>query len=171
MSPLPSEPVTPWYKQFWPWFLIALLMSSVTFSMIYLALSIHFYDGSVSQDYYTRGLAINEQLAKQEQAGDLGLAATLRVDPRTGDVVVDLDGELRPERLYLDLIFPTDSDRDRSLALEHVREGRYVTVMDEPLQYRWYLQLQPRQGNDAPWRLVGEARFPSDSEVSLAPGI
>lgn len=166
-----SSPVTPWYKQFWPWFMIGLLSASVTFSMVYLAFSIYYYDGGVAQDYYTRGLAINQQLAKQENARGLGLAATLRADPQTGDIVVDLEGEQRPERLYLKLIFPTESSRDRSLVLEHVRGGRYVTQIDEPLRYRWYLHLQPAEGQDADWRLTGEARFPSDDEIALTPGL
>lgn len=165
------QSVTPWYKQFWPWFLIGLLCSSVAFSLIYLTLSIRYFDGSVGSDYYKRGLAINEQLAKQEHARDLGLSASLRADPRTGDVVVDLQGERRPERLYLTLIFPTSSDFDRELVLPHVREGRYVATIDEPLRHRWYLQLQPEAGEDAEWRLTGEARFPNDGEIDLVPGL
>ncbi|MDZ7854032.1 MAG: FixH family protein [Halomonas sp.] len=165
------ESIPPWYKQFWPWFLIGLLASSITFSLIYLTLSIRYYDGSVSGDYYEQGLAINEQLAKQEHAQALGLEAIMRVDDRTGDIVVDLQGERRPERLHLALIFPTDSDRDRSLTLEHVREGRYVGMVDERLNYRWYLQLQPAEGQNAEWRLTGEARFPSDDEIALIPGL
>lgn len=168
-SPQPN--LQPWYKQFWPWFMIGLLSASVTFSMVYLGFSIYYFDGGVAQDYYKRGLAINQQLAKQERARDLGLTATLRIDPRTGDVVADLSGDQRPERLYLDLIFPTDSGRDRSLTLEHVREGRYIAVMDQALQYRWYLQLQPEAGEDAEWRLTGEASYPSDDEVVLEPGL
>jgi|AntRauTorcE11898_2_1112593.scaffolds.fasta_scaffold29211_2 hypothetical protein len=167
----PNPTLQPWYKQFWPWFLIGLLLSSITFSLIYLALSIRYYDGSISGDYYERGLAINEQLAKQEHARELGLSASLLVDDHTGDVVIDLAGERRPERLHLTLIFPTDSDFDRELTLEHVREGRYVTTLDEPLRHRWYLQLQPEAGENAEWRLTGEARYPSDSEVALEPGL
>ncbi|TDR52479.1 MULTISPECIES: FixH family protein [Halomonas] len=165
------ESIPPWYKQFWPWFLIGLLASSVTFSLVYLTLSIRYYDGSVGGDYYKQGLAINEQLAKQEHARALGLEAVMRADARTGDIVVDLQGERRPERLHLALVFPTDSHRDRSLTLEHVRGGRYVGMIDEPLNYRWYLQLQPTEGRDAEWRLTGEARFPSDDEIALVPGL
>ncbi|WP_300273264.1 FixH family protein [Halomonas sp.] len=166
-----SDDIKPWYKQFWPWFLIGLLLSSITFSLIYLAFSIRLYDGSVGGDYYERGLAINKQLAKQEHAQALGLAARLRVDNRTGDVVVDLAGPRQPERLHLALIFPTDSDFDRELTLQHVREGRYVTTLDEPLRHRWYLQLQPEAGEGAEWRLTGEASFPSDDEAELEPGL
>lgn len=165
------EDLKPWYKQFWPWFLIGLLLSSITFSLIYLVISIRYYDGSAGGDYYKRGLAINEQLAKQEHARALGLEAQVLFDSRTGDVVVDLMGESRPESLALALIFPTDSDFDRELTLEHVHEGRYLTTLEEPLRYRWYLQLQPETGEQAEWRLTGEISFPNDAPVTLKPGL
>lgn len=164
---------TPWYKQFWPWFMLSLLLSSVIFSMVFLFFSVRYYDGSVTADYYKKGLAINEQLAKQEHASQLGLSAALRVDNVSGDVVIDLEGERQPEQLHLALIFPTDSHFDRELMLNHVRDGRYVTTLEEPLQYRWYLQLQPEEGEEAEWRLTGEIRFPEDSDrdITLVPGI
>ncbi|WP_346796207.1 FixH family protein [Halomonas sp. Bachu 37] len=170
MAPTTSD-VPPWYKQFWPWFLIGLLFSSIAFSTLYLVMSIKFYDGSVQQDYYKDGLAINEQLAKQEHAQTLSLAASLLVDSRTGDIVVDLEGERRPDQLHLSLIFPTAGGRDRSLVLDHLHGGRYVTVIDEPLRHRWYLQLQPSAGRDAEWRLTGEATFPSEETIDLTPGL
>ena len=92
-------------------------------------------------------------------------------DSRTGDVVVDLEGDSRPESLALALVFPTDSDFDRALTLKHVHEGRYVTTLEEPLRYRWYLQLQPETGEQAEWRLTGEISFPSDAPVTLKPGL
>lgn len=165
------EPIPPWYKQFWPWFLIGLLGSSVSFSLVYLALSIHYFDGTVAEDYYKEGLAINQQIARQEQARALGLSATLRADPATGDLVIDLTGEARPERLTLKLIFPTESQRDRRLTLEHVRAGRYVTMLEAPLRHRWYLHLEPADGDAPAWRLTGEARFPAEGEITLAPGV
>ncbi|MFG6138614.1 MULTISPECIES: FixH family protein [Halomonas] len=165
------ETIPPWYKQFWPWFLIGLLGASVTFSLVYLALSIHYFDGTVAEDYYKEGLAINQQIAKQEEARALGLSAALRADPTTGDLVIDLAGEARPERLTLTLIFPTESQRDRRLTLEHVRAGRYVTMLEAPLRHRWYLHLEPDDGGEPAWRLTGEARFPADGDIDLAPGV
>lgn len=169
--PMASLPTPPWYKQFWPWFIIALLGSSVIFSLIYLVASIRYFDGTVAQDYYRRGLAINEQLAKQERADQLGLAARLRVDDLTGDVIVDLEGQRRPEQLHLAWIFPTEHGRDRHLTLQRVQQGRYVGTLDAPLRYRWYLHLQPTPGDDAAWRLTGEARFPHSGAIALTPGI
>lgn len=165
-----SHPVTPWYKQFWPWFLMGLLMLSISVSSTFAFLAIRSADGMVQEDYYEHGRAINMVLAKQERAADLGLTARLRLDPLTSDVVLDLEGaEDFPAALDLELIFPTQDDRDIELTLEHVRNGRYLGQAPDNLRYRWYLQLQPR--GDAPeWRLVGEARFPDESEIPLTPG-
>ncbi len=165
-----SHPVTPWYKQFWPWFLMGLLMLSISVSSTFAFLAIRSADGMVQEDYYEHGRAINMVLAKQERAAELGLTASLRIDPLTSDVVVDLEGgESYPEALDFELIFPTQDDRDIELTLEHVRDGRYLGQAPDNLRYRWYLQLQPRS-DEPEWRLVGEGRFPDEEAVRLTPG-
>ena len=77
-----DTPIPPWYKQFWPWFLLGLLFSSIVFSTGFAIMSIKSYDGMVVQeDYYEHGKAINMVLAKQERARELNLSADLRIDP------------------------------------------------------------------------------------------
>ncbi|CAM3935016.1 FixH family protein [Vreelandella rituensis] len=162
--------IPPWYKQFWPWFLLGLLFSSIIVSTTFAVVSIKSSDGMVVQeDYYEHGKAINMVIAKQVRARELNLSASLRLDPLTSDIVVDLAGDTRPEKLYLQLIFPTENDRDQSFVLEHVRDGRYITQGPDNLRYRWYLQLQPDQ-QDSDWRLTGEATFPSENSIALLPG-
>ena len=168
---LPSEhKVTPWYKQFWPWFLISLLCTSIVVSSTFAVLSIRTADGMVVQeDYYEHGRAINMIFAKQERARELNLSAELRLDPLTSDIVIDLAGDTQPDTLYLDLIFPTEDGRDQTFVLEHVRDGRYIAQGPDNLRYRWYLQIQPSQ-QDSDWRLVGEATFPEENSIALLPG-
>ncbi|MBW6390879.1 MAG: FixH family protein [Halomonas sp.] len=160
----------PWYKQFWPWFLIGLLFSAIGVSSTFAVLSVRSFDGMVQEDYYEHGRAINMVLAKQQRAHALNLAADLRIDPLTSDIIVQLDGDDRPERLHLRLIFPTQDNRDQDLTLEHVRDGHYLGQAPDNLRHRWYLQLQP-SAETPEWRLVGEARFPSDESFSLTPGV
>lgn len=164
----PSTP-PPWYRQFWPWFLLGLLLSSMLVSTGFAIIATRSFDGMVVQeDYYEHGKAINTRLAKDERARALGLAATLAIDPVTGDVVLDLTGEARPERLVLALIFPTQDDRDARVVLTHRRDGRYVGQLETRLRHRWYLALTPE--DSAEWRLRGEITLPSDAAVALSPG-
>lgn len=161
---------SPWYKQFWPWFMIGLLFSAIAVSTSFAVLSVRSFDGLVQEDYYEHGRAINMELAKQQRAHELGLAADLRIDPLTSDIVVQLDGEDRPERLYLKMIFPTENDRDQELTLEHVRDGLYLGQAPDNLRYRWYLQLHP-SAEQPEWRLVGEAKLPSEESFTMTPRV
>ncbi|WP_290784901.1 FixH family protein [Halomonas sp.] len=164
-----SHPVTPWYKQVWPWFLLGLLFVSIGASSTLAVMAVRSADGMVQEDYYEHGRAINMVLAKQERAAELGIAASVRIDPLTSDVVLDLEGDHYPEKLDFELIFPTRDDRDIEITLEHVRDGRYLGQAPDNLRYRWYLQLQP-QVDEPEWRLVGEGRFPDEDAVHLTPG-
>ena len=58
-SPGPLDAATPWYRQRWPWFLIALPASAVIGSAITAVLAVRTFDGPVAADYYKQGLAIN----------------------------------------------------------------------------------------------------------------
>ncbi|MCG6657657.1 FixH family protein [Halomonas campisalis] len=165
-----TQAPSPWYKQFWPWFLLGLLFTSIFGSSTLAVMAVRTADGLVQQDYYEHGRAINMVLAKQQRAEELGLAANLRIDPLTSDVIVQLDGDERPERLYVELIFPTLGGRDQSLTLEHVGNGRYLGQAPDNLRYRWYLQLHP-SAEQPEWRLVGEGSFPSEEAFALTPGL
>ncbi len=91
-----TTPVTPWYKQFWPWLLLGLLFTSITASSTLAVLAIRSADGMVQEDYYEHGRAINMVLAKQQRAAELELAGDLRIDDQTGDITLDLVGDDRP---------------------------------------------------------------------------
>lgn len=51
-----------WYKQFWPWLLIALLGVSVISSLVFVYIATSNQDPVVDGNYYKHGLTINEQL-------------------------------------------------------------------------------------------------------------
>ncbi|MFG6665984.1 FixH family protein [Halomonas sp. HNIBRBA4712] len=162
----PAPP--PWYRQFWPWCLIALLLSSMLVSVGFAVVATRSFDGMVvREDYYEHGKAINAVLAKTDQARRLGLAADLKIDPITQDVTLNLTGQARPETLTLNLIFPTQDGRDVALTLVHRRGGHYVGQAPAGLVHRRYVTLTPADAPD--WRLGGEITLPLDSAVTLTP--
>jgi hypothetical protein len=145
----------PWYRQFWPWFLIALpgIIVVASFYMLYLALSHD--DSRVRDNYYKEGLAINRTLAEDQRAAELGLGASLVLE--SGSVRVHLSGAAAdaPQHLLLQFIHPLDSNRDVDLPLRGIGGGDYVAGADvalpQPLDGRWYVELHPV--DDAGWRL------------------
>ena len=59
-----QHPIKPWYRQFWPWFLMALPGAAVIGGITTVIVATIDRDGLVKDDYYKEGLAINRDLAR-----------------------------------------------------------------------------------------------------------
>lgn len=160
--------IKPWYRHFWPWFIIALPATVVVAGLSTVYIAFKYADTVVIDDYYREGLAINQRLAQDEAAARLGLAAELRVDTLTGEVLVTLDGaRAAPDNLQLALIHPVDADRDQTLTLTAVAGERYRGDLVKAPAGRYYLRLAPAADPD--WRLSGELDLRVAGPVRLAP--
>ncbi len=65
---LPGGDTQPWYRQFWPWFLILLPASVVVASLYTVYIANRGADDLVVDEYYKDGLAINRQLEKEQRS-------------------------------------------------------------------------------------------------------
>ena len=83
MNQVPQQPLNqprrddkPWYKQFWPWFIIAFPLTSIIASLTTLWIAISHPDRSVLNDAESR--ALNNQLKAQPatDASDLNKTGT-----------------------------------------------------------------------------------------------
>ena len=123
-----TAPVTPWYRQAWPWFLISLPATAVIAGSFTFYLAAKGWDGPVATDYYKQGLAINEELGRATRASELGVTATVKLG---GLVVcervrVELQSAqpLPPEAaLRLRLIHPGRRAADRLAVLSRIDVG------------------------------------------------
>ncbi len=156
---LSGATVTPWYKQFWPWFIIFVLSCSVVSSLSVVYLAYSHEDGVVRDDWYKDGQAINRTLDRDNFAKTLALAASFRADEITGEVVVTVTGKINtwPEQLELWLSHPTQVEKDDHLELHHTADGIYVGQLKGKMEGKRYIELSTSQ-----WRLSGKARFPND---------
>ncbi len=82
----------PWYREPWPWFLISLPAAAVIAGLITVWIAYRSADGLVVGDYYKAGLAINQTLARDERARDLGLNAAIMISGPA--IELDLAGRL-----------------------------------------------------------------------------
>ena len=89
----------PWYKQFWPWFLILLPGTAVVATLYTVVIANQYADDLVVDDYYNEGLAINRQLERQNQAKALGLIAKLNSQERQLDI--EINGPIEAPQLRL----------------------------------------------------------------------
>ena len=155
MKPASNRQPTPWFKQFWPWFLIALPGSVVVAGIYTLIIANQHADDLVVDDYYKEGLAINRQLKRQNVANRLGISARLTAEGRQLDAV--LEGSIDAPQLRLKLSHPLEADRDFAIPLMRINPTTYRTLLPEPLYGRWHWTID--EGDGSEWRIDGEQRF------------
>lgn len=163
----PREDTVPWYKQFWPWFLIALPLSVVIAAMFTINIAIRTDDGLVTDDYYKEGLAIHKDADSAAKAEALGIAGDVSFDTDTGALSLRLDKPLTDDGsgiLTLKVIHPTRPDQDQEQSLSPLGGGRYAGRLDPLGPAHWKLQLRPE---DKSWRIEGRLVLPGTNSARL----
>jgi len=162
----PREDTEPWYKQFWPWFLIALPLSVVIAALVTINIAIQSDDGLVSDDYYKEGLAIHKNADSAAKARALGIVATLGYDADTGAVSLVLDKPLQDKRttLSLEVVHPTLPDQDQTIQLSRLDGARFAGRLEPLGPAQWKLSLRP---TDRSWRVEGRLPQPGSGEARL----
>jgi hypothetical protein len=159
----PSQSM-PWYREPWPWILMAGPVTAVVAGAITLWIAVTHQDALVADDYYKRGLAINQTLEKERQAAALGLAGQLQVGADGLRVRVVLDGQAGAPRLSLRLAHATVAGLDQQITLERSPGGWYEGTLSAPLDGRWKVLLEDPEGA---WRLTGGWFGGNDGAISL----
>lgn len=145
----------PWYRQFWPWFIIALPATVVVAGLTTWWIAANNADSLVVDDYYKEGLAINRQLRKQKLARELGVTATLSVG--TDALEVLLEGAPGVSALTLKLSHPLDAKFDQTIALARILPGVFRSNVALAPGSRWIWQIEPvGVPEELLWRLDGE---------------
>jgi hypothetical protein len=140
----------PWYKQAWPWIVMAPPAAAVLAGIATAWIAVASADGLVAEDYYKQGLAINQVIAREERARQLGIAAQLEV--RDGRISVRLQGA-QPEALFVHLVHRTRAGFDQRLRLAPAG-SRYEAEVEPLARGAWRAFIEDPRGD---WRIVKEA--------------
>jgi hypothetical protein len=147
---------SPWYREPWPWFLIAGPAIVVVAAISTAVIAVKTDDGLVADDYYKRGLAINKAIARDERARALGLSATMRLnDARDRVRVLVRSGALPAEALRLTMSHATRAGLDQVVALRMSAPGVYEGTVRIPAEGTWSVRLEDERST---WRLSGRWR-------------
>jgi hypothetical protein len=131
------EIIKPWYKQFWPWFLIGLLAYSVVQGLTLLTIATKNPPGLISDDYYDVGKGINQSLERENHATRLKLNASLLLNDDNGTATLQLQAD-----------------------------GSYSGQMIDAVEGRRFVELIGQEGGKD-WRLFEEETVQSGKDIIL----
>ena len=150
-------------KSVYVWIVIAVPLSAVIMGGVLLWLSISTFDGMVEDDYYQRGLQINQDLKRDEAAVTAGIAGRVQVDSLATRVSLQgSDPAFRaPAAITLNFSHATRGGLDQHLQLLQVAAGHYQGPGVSLAPGRWYLQVSA-----GAWRIVGSLQVGTDAQRS-----
>ncbi|MDR9826838.1 FixH family protein [Vibrio sp. FNV 38] len=154
----------PWYKQFWPWFLIILPGTVVVWTIITVIVFTQNSVDLVTEDYYKKGKGINIDLSKVSRAQELGLSA--EISQINKQMIITLDqGELNHyPALKVMYAHRTLPDHDFEMLITADVQGNYRFSPDADIAGPWFVELTP---HDEQWLLQGRVSFPLEQSIPL----
>jgi len=161
-----TKDIQPWYRQGWPWFLIAIPATAVIAGAVTLWLAITTWDGLVVDDYYQQGKTIEKTIGRSVRAREMGLVADFRL--RAEEVSIRLgaaQGIVLPPTVVLTIAHPTRAGQDQKLLLKG-RDGTFASAVAPLSTGRWLIQLEDEAQT---WRLSETILVPTGAEIRIVP--
>jgi len=170
------EDLEPWYKQFWPWVLVALPLSSVIAGLSTLYIAVVNQDSLVIEKWNKDGKATYSDNSRFKAAEKLGLSGQLKIDYLTGEVFLQLlsrveeskkknePGYTYPDILFLGIIHPTQAKKDQNIHLTKVTDNNYRGQMDHQIEANRALFLSD---SDESWQIKINIDFPAKDSANF----
>jgi uncharacterized protein len=161
---------TAWYREPWPWILMAGPLIVIVAGAITSWLAFTTADGLVEDDYYKQGLAVNQRMHRDVAAAAGALSADLMLGTDSRSIrllfVTSKVTGAAPARLNLSFAHPTRSGLDQKVVLQKQPEGFYVGRISTPLHGRWHVTLDDASGE---WRLLADWDMDHNSLLKMMP--
>jgi len=159
--------IQPWYKQFWPWFLISLPVTVMIVCAVIIYLSVS--QGGVSMvvdDYYKRGKTINAIIEHVEEAQRRGISFEFTADKGQFTLKYTSGQPDELSALRVHFVHSTQDEKDFSRMLTVGADGTYRTDIPEEIKGKWTLTVEPF--NEV-WKVSEKYQLPKTELTKLRP--
>jgi len=155
-----------WYKQFWPWFLIIVPLTSMVLSFTMMNLAFTGKDSMVIDDYYKEGRVINLKIKKLQQAKILNISTKTQVFADYVEVIFISGEPENGEALILDFYHSTQKFKDFSVTVLRDANGVYRAPLTDDMLGKWQLSLHPFNED---WKIQKVVSLPQKNPFDLKP--
>lgn len=155
----------PWYKQFWPWFVISLPATAVVAGLITVVIAVQNKPDIVRDDWYKDGVAIQVRKERTERAKALGIVFNYSLERETRKfhlTSTGLDSAATPI-LVVSLQHPTLQKRDIEATAALMPDGRYSALLQAMPEGNYRAQISAPNGD---WQVNGDIQFGSPEHPS-----
>ncbi|MCU4674530.1 FixH family protein [Catenovulum sp. 2E275] len=159
---------SPWYKEPWPWVLIAIILIPMLVAAVRLSIYNDYKVEMVVDDYYKKGKSINQEFAREKLAKTYNLSALVNFTEH--NIVLDLNhNEQAPEiaSLIISFYHSTQGFKDFNLMATARADGKFTAVLPEKdLSGKWQLTLEP---HDKRWKIQKNIHLPDANQIIITP--
>lgn len=162
---LNSSDTQPWYKERWPWILMAGPAIVIVAGVVTTWLAVVSNDGLVTDDYYKQGMTVNQRLQRDHKAAALGLHADVMRSGSNLRLLLGVASDARlPETIAIKLAHPTQAGQDQLVKMTSEGQGFYSGQMTSEITGRWIVSIEDPSGD---WRLQGNWLMDSTEALRL----
>lgn len=164
------EATRPWYREPWPWLLMSGPAIVIVAGLFTAWLAVTTNDGLVTEDYYKKGLAVHQTVARSDQATHWGVVAGIRVSDDRINVRIEANAAdfVMPPTLAITISHPTRAGLDQSRILirgkDRVGADSYSGTVRLPVAGHWLLTIEDEKKT---WRLLGNVILPANGETLI----
>lgn len=165
MMALDPTPNRPWWKEPMVWLIAGLPASAVVAGFATYFIAAQEPLNIVKANYRKEGLALVAPASEADERA-LALALKANVSTRDGQLEVVLSGTLPtgPQRLALNIVHPTQENKDIHILLAHTHKLSYIAPAPNVGSGKRILVLEPE---DRSWRITGQWMAPFSGMTEL----
>ena len=157
---------TPWYKNFWPWFLIFFPLVAIIGCISLFITAIGNGPDMVVDDYYKKGKAINLELTKFEKAKALYLHGGLNVTNERVSFKFTKGDSSNVHALKLSFYHRTIKAHDFTATLTPNANQEFTALLDKYTPGAYSVFIEPIDGS---WKMKENITLPTEQTVLVTP--
>jgi len=155
----------PWYREPWPWILMTGPIIVIIAGIATAWIAIKTNDGLVTEDYYKKGLAVNQTIARSEKATQMGLTVGLRLTSEAITLRLQATDKafVPPPSLTVTISHPTRAGTDQTRTLS-LQGDTYTGAIRLASAGHWLVLVEDEASQ---WRVMGNVMLPANGEIMI----